>query len=175
MAINGGKRVGVVVYSFAYHFGLPPLPFGFVVGNREVISGLVQAAQLVPIFIPEYYVDLALTAIRRFPNDALKQVRALITRNAAEGVKLTSLLGLEKSGYDAVPFLWAKIERRRQATAAAELLYRRYHLLTVPGTAFGDAGEGFLRLSLTAPTETYATALKRVNRRLKLAKLVKDR
>lgn len=170
MSINGGKRVGVEVYSFAYHFGLPPVPFGFVVGNREIISGVKLASQMVPSFIPEYYVDLALTAIRRFPNDSLKDVRVTITRHSAEVVRLLNMLGLEKSGFDTVPFIWAKIERRRQATTAASLLYRRSRILVVPGTAFGDTGEGFLRFSLTVPPASYSAAVERIKRR-KLVKL----
>ncbi len=170
MSIKGGKRIGVEVYSFAYHFGLPAIPFGFVVGNREIINGVKLAAQMLPSFVPEFYVDLALRAVRQFPNDSLKGVRETITRNSAELLKILDVLRLEKSGFDTVPFMWAKIERRRQASAVAGFLYRLSRLLVLPGTAFGDTGEGFLRFSLTAPPEAYSEAFKRVKKRHKLVK-----
>jgi LL-diaminopimelate aminotransferase len=175
MSVNGGKRVGVEVYSFAYHFGLAAIPFGFVVGNREIINGIKQASRIMPSFVPEYYVDLALTAIRQYPSESLRQARAAITRNLAEGIKLLNTLGLEKSGFDSVPFLWAKIERRRQAVTVAGLLYRRNRILVVPGTAFGDAGEGFLRLSLAVPIDSYGAAGKRIKKRHKLARPENER
>lgn len=171
MSVNGGKRVGVEVYSFAYHFGLPAVPFGFVVGNREIITGAKLAARLVSTFIPDSYVDLALRGIRQFPNDLLRETRAAMAGNSAEGAKLLSMLGLEKAGFDAVPFIWAKIERRRQAATATALLYRRSRILAIPGTAFGDTGEGFLRFSLTAPAALYSAAVQRLRKKRKATRL----
>lgn len=171
MSISGGKRIGVEIFSLAYHFGLPAVPFGFVVGNREIINGMKVASQLIPTFVPDYYVKLALPAIRQFPSDSLKAARSTFARNTAEGVKLLNTLGLEKSGFDTVPFIWARIERRRQATAAASMLYRHSRILVVPGTAFGDGGEGFLRFSLTARPETYSAAVTRTRKKHKLIKL----
>lgn len=171
MSINGGNKIGVEIYSFAYHFGLPAMPFGFVVGNREIVSGVKLASRLVPSFIPDSYVDLALRGIRQFPNDLLKETRAAMARNSAEGAKLLNILGLEKAGFDTVPFIWAKIERRRQAATATALLYRRSRILAVPGTAFGDTGEGFLRFSLTVPPASYSAAVQRLRRKRKRAKL----
>jgi len=141
-----------------------------VVGNREIINGVKLTAQMLPSFIPEFYVDLALRAVRQFPNDSLKGVRETITRNSAELIKILDVLRLEKSGFDTVPFMWAKIERRRQASAVTGLLYRLSRLLVLPGTAFGDTGEGFLRFSLTVPPEAYSEAVKRVKKRHKLVK-----
>jgi LL-diaminopimelate aminotransferase len=171
MSINGGNKIGVEVYSFAYHFGLLAMPFGFVVGNREIISGVKLASRLVPSFIPDAYVDLALRGIRQFPNDLLKETRAAMARNSAEGAKLLNILELEKAGFDTVPFIWAKIERRRQAATATAFLYRRSRILAVPGTAFGDTGEGFLRFSLTVPPASYSAAVQRLRRKRKRAKL----
>jgi LL-diaminopimelate aminotransferase len=167
MAVSGGKRVGVEVYSLAYHFGLPRLPLGFVVGNREIINGISLALELTGRFVPEAYVDLAVQAVRQFPNAALKQVRGTVARNMAHCSQLLESLGLEKSGFETVPYVWAKIHRRRQAATAAAVLYRRHRILVVPGTAFGDSGEGFLRFSLTATEEAFKTANKRLKGRRK--------
>ena len=43
LSVEGGKKVGVEVYSFSYLLGLPALPFGFAVGHREIINGLKPA------------------------------------------------------------------------------------------------------------------------------------
>jgi LL-diaminopimelate aminotransferase len=114
---------------------------------------------------------MALRGIRQFPNDLLKETRAAMACNSAEGAKLLNILGLEKAGFDTVPFIWAKIERRRQAATATALLYRRSRLLAVPGTAFGDTGEGFLRFSLTVPPASYSDAVKRLRKKRKSARL----
>jgi aspartate/methionine/tyrosine aminotransferase len=174
LSLPGARKIGVEVYSFAYAFGMPPVPFGFVVGNREVISGLEDAAGLVPCHIPEYYVTMAISSIRHYPADGLKAMRRLVQHNGPAVSVILELLSLEKCGFDGVPFTWAKIERRRQATSAAMILHRRSRVLAVPGTAFGDNGEGFLRFSLTAPSETYQEAAERIKKRPRLIRLGKD-
>ncbi|UCD62934.1 MAG: pyridoxal phosphate-dependent aminotransferase [Candidatus Zixiibacteriota bacterium] len=171
LAVDGGKKVGAEVYSFSYLLGLPPLPFGFVAGNRDVISGLEAVSGLMPAFIPEYYVDLALRALRMYPGDGLKLARDRMHRCEAEVAGLLNLLALEKSGYDTVPFVWAQIAGRRSARTQAGILYRRMRVLVAPGTSFGDSGEGFLRLSLTAEPEDYRAACERIRQRGRILKV----
>ena len=168
LGIDGGKRIGVELYSFSYLFGLPALPFGFAVGNREVLTGLRSALSLFAAPVPDYYVDLALRAIRQYPNAGIKKIRSLLQRSAAEAAHLLSELALETVGAPSVPFLWTRIDRRRPATTIARLLYRRSRVLVVPGTSFGENGQGFLRFSLTAGPEAFTEAAGRIKRRIKL-------
>jgi LL-diaminopimelate aminotransferase len=162
LSVEGGRKVGVEVYSFSYQFGLPWLPFGFVAGNHEVIAGLKTAATLNPAYIPEYYVDLAFRAIRKYPSEGLRAVRSLCTKTAAEADKLLEMLSLENVGTSTIPFLWARVQRRRNAGVLARLLYRRYRLLIAPGNSFGENGQGFLRFSLTAGPKAYEEACARI-------------
>ncbi|MBU8933833.1 MAG: aminotransferase class I/II-fold pyridoxal phosphate-dependent enzyme [candidate division Zixibacteria bacterium] len=165
LAVRGGKKVGVEVGSFAYTFGLPAIPLGFAVGNREMIAGLEQSRKLLPLSIPKYCVDMALAAVRKFPSEDLLQLRNNLTVANAEVVSLLGSLGLDKAGFETVPFVWAQIKRRRQSSSAAAQLFRRFRIQTVPGIAFGNAGEGFLRFSTTAPIDDYRLAQERVRRK----------
>ncbi len=174
MAATGGKKIGAEIGSFSYIFGLPRLPLGFVVGNREIISGIEQAARLNPAFLPAFHVERAIAAIQRYPGAELKALRKHFASARAEAVKLIDLLELEISGHDSVPFVWARIERRRQSAAVASQMYHRGRILVVPGIAFGDGGEGYLRFSLTASPETYAAAYDRVKNKPRLFVLPKE-
>jgi aspartate/methionine/tyrosine aminotransferase len=174
LAMPGGKQTGVEVYSFSYLFGLPPLPFGFVAGNREVIDALKLSTNLVPNHIPELYIELALRAIRKYPGPELKKVRQFFAQTAAESNNLLEKLSLERAGVGTVPFVWAKIERRHHSRNAARLLYRRSRILVAPGTGFGESGQGFLRFSLTAGVEAYARAASRITRKMTLIRTKDD-
>ncbi len=170
LSVEGAKRVGIELYSFSYSFGLPALPFGFAVGNRDAISGLVAASSLMMTTIPEYFVDLAIRSIRQHPTESLKFVRNRIQQTSAEAASLMSLLSLDVSGYATVPYLWARIERRRSAATLARLLYRRTRVISLPGTIFGENGQGFLRFSLTCGPEAYDEAVTRVKKRVSLVR-----
>lgn len=165
LSIRGGQKVGVELYSFSYQFGLPPLPFGFAIGSKEAISGLNATSRIVPTMIPKYYIDLALRGIRDYPGTQLKQMRSLISSTGAEANNLLNLLKLEAAGSASVPYLWARISKRRQAVNMARLLFKRYRILAAPGSSFGENGEGYLRFCLTAGAEAFAQATKRIKRR----------
>lgn len=168
LGVAGGKQVGVEIGSFSYHFGLPRLPFGFVVGNREVISALNLLTSLQPVYISGFRVEQAIQAIRHFPGPELLEVRKKIAASEAEAGALLEKLSLENVSNGSVPFIWARIEKRSHARRAAQLLFHRYRLLVAPGTGFGDQGEGFLRFSLTQPADQYAKACSRIKQRFTL-------
>ena len=164
LAVAGGKKVGVELGSFAYQFGLPPLPFAYAVGSREAINGLDKTARLVRCYIPAFAVTMALEAIRRYPSDALVKVRNEISRASAEAAALMSLLGLERAGQPSVPYEWARIERRLPSTNLARTLLRRFRIAVAPGLGFGENAEGYLRFSLLAGAKAFAEACNRVRR-----------
>ncbi len=174
LSVKGGTKIGAEVYSFSYLLGLPPLPFGFVAGHSEIINGLTQIASLSPQPVLNMFCDLALDAIRKFPNQPLKSMRRQISDSRAEAMKLFDLLELEPSGYNTVPFMWGRIAGRRSSVMAAKILYHGGKIVALPGSEFGENGEGYLRFSLMAPPETYVKAIQRIKKRHRLFKLIED-
>ena len=168
LGAKNGKRVGLEIYSFSYQFGLPRLPFGFAIGNKEIIEGLSQTASLFSSHIPNYYVDLALEGIRKFPSEKINDLQKHISKSKTEAEKLFELLNIENCSKDTLPFIWGKLSKRKSANKFAIQLFRKYRILTVPGTVFGNNGEGFLRLSLTSSPATYQEAYKRIQKKLSL-------
>lgn len=175
LAAKAVKKIGVEINSFSYLLGLPSLPFGFVAGNRDTVSGLKQVSRLMSTAIPSYWVDLVITALRQFPNHELKQVRRAISDSSMAASELFDLLSLERTGFDTVPYAWVKINRRNRSTSAAATLFRGSRILCVPGSAFGNSGEGYLRFSLTAPAEDYRTAAQRIRKKPRLRQLVSEK
>ncbi|MFZ1684739.1 MAG: aminotransferase class I/II-fold pyridoxal phosphate-dependent enzyme [Candidatus Zixiibacteriota bacterium] len=165
LGVEGARKVAIELYSFSYNFGLPPLRFGFAVGNRDLVGGLKMAYSLMDQSIPGYYVELALRAIRQYPNAALTSTRTLLGETSGEAAELLRLLNLDVYPSPGVPFLWGRIERRAASSTLVRLLYRRNRVLIAPGTSFGDSGQGFVRLSLTAGPKAYAEAIARVKQR----------
>lgn len=165
LSVNGGKKVGVEVGSFSYHFGLPNLPLAFVVGNRDMVSGLKLSSRLMRPFLFKSHVRAALEAIRQFPNRPLQAARKKISQSAAQVNSFMETLNLEQTGHRSVPFVWARLPQRSPSTRAANRLLKRSRVLVAPGSGFGEVGEGYLRLSLTAGAEVYQEATARLRKR----------
>jgi len=59
-------------------------------------------------------------------------------------------------------YLWMRQSSGRPSAELAEELLLQHGVALAPGTAFGPAGEGHLRVSLAAPTEAVLEGLRRV-------------
>ena len=164
LSVTGGKKVGVEIGNLSYLLGLPPIPLGYVAGHRDVINGLKQLPGRGQSFLPSYLVELARAGIRHFPSAQLRSMREYLQSAENSASQLTKALELEKCGRAGIPFVWARIESRGSSNSLARALYRRHRLLVVPGLSFGENGEGFLRLSLTAGAEAFEAAARRIER-----------
>lgn len=164
LSVAGGKKVGIEIGNLSYLLGLPPLPLGYVAGHRDVIAGLKRVSELNPVHIPQYYVDIARAGLRHFPSAPLKKVRSGIADSVVAAAPLIKVAEMEQAGNNGVPFLWGKIDARASSATTARNLYRRHRLLVVPGSSFGENGEGFLRFSLTAEASQFEAAAKRIER-----------
>lgn len=171
LSVSGARKAGIELGSFAYSFGLPPIPFGYAVGNREIINGLMNARHLVRPYLPVAFVEAAVEAVQEYPNESLRQVRHDCRQALAESGKFLQQLNLETVGLDTVPYVWARLEPRGRARRAAELLFKRARIQVIPGNSFGDVGQGYLRLSLTAGAEAFTEATGRLVKRRTLMRL----
>ncbi len=160
-----GTKVGLELFSFSYLLGLPPISFGFAVGHRHLISALEAAAAIQPVGIPVGFVDMVSSALRQSGSRSISSYRQRFTATSAVAQELLGKLGMTSATPATTPFLWAKIPQRRNSVAFARMLLKRYRILTVPGTSFGESGQGYVRLSLTAPKDRYQSANDRIKAR----------
>ncbi|SYZ72618.1 putative LL-diaminopimelate aminotransferase [Candidatus Zixiibacteriota bacterium] len=174
LAIPGGDRVAAEVFSIPFAFGLPPMPFGFAVGSSEIISGLETIGRATGNFIPRGWIDLAIKGVENFPSPALKEIRKNVQQSRLAAREVADRLGWKCVSGDGAPFVWLKIPRRRQSSSFAAAMLRRRRILTLPGSAFGESGEGYLRLSLTASADDYRKAGERVTRKNILKKGIRE-
>jgi LL-diaminopimelate aminotransferase len=165
-SVPGGRKVCLEVFSIPYTFGLPYLPLGFAIGPPELISGLKRISKTTGLCFMETWLPLIKEAVEHYPSPELKSVRRNMDRSRLEAERLAEKMGWEIAGGKSGPFLWVKIPLRRQSGLHASALLRRKRILTLPGTAFGGIGEGYLRLSLTSLPEHYAEANRRISKRL---------
>ncbi len=164
LSINRAERVALEIFSIPYSFGLPYFPLGFAVGSPEIIGGLEAIAKSMGNCIPRGWITRSLKGIESYPSDDLKKIRKEVVQSRLAAVQVTEQFGWRISGGHDSPFLWVRIPDRRQSLSFARALLRRRGILTLPGNAFGDAGEGYLRLSLTASSDDYGMANERLRR-----------
>jgi len=174
ISVRGSRKVGLEIFSLPFSLGLSYLPFGFAVGAAEIINGLKTIGNSIGLYLPKYWIESACRAIDHFPGDNLKKLRRDINQSRMEARRLAEKSGWEIISGNSAPFIWSAIPGYKQSAAYAAALLRRKRILVLSGNAFGETGEGYIRLSLTASAENYKEAIDRVSRKLTLRRKAKE-
>ncbi|WP_423410281.1 LL-diaminopimelate aminotransferase [Heyndrickxia sp. MSNUG] len=163
MSVPGAKEVGVEFNSLSKTFNMAGCRIGYVVGNRQVIDILASFKSHIDygIFYPiQMAAVAALTSDYSFLQDQVRQYES--RRDAL-------VLGLRNSGWQvanspATMFVWAKIPAGWKSRDFAFELIEQEGIAVVPGDAFGNQGEGYVRIAMVQPPERLTEAAERVNR-----------
>lgn len=81
-------------------------------------------------------------------------------------VETFSSLGFDVYGGKNAPYVWVHFPGRNSWDVFAEIL-EKTHLVTTPGSGFGPAGEGFIRVSAFGHRENILEASQRLKRLFK--------
>ena len=161
-ALQVADRTNVLVFNtLSKRSSMPGYRTGFMAGDPEVIAALRRYRPNVGVAPLEMVQRAAVAAW----NDE-HHVEAVRARYRAKRDLLLPVLeraGLRSAGGDATFFLW--LEAGRDADALAARLLEGGVVLT-PGSFFGPAGEGFLRMALVPPPEDCERAVSLLERLL---------
>lgn len=172
LAAPGAKDVGVEFTTMSKGYNMAGWRCGFCCGNHEMVKalgtikgyydyGLFQAIQIA-----------AIVALRH--TDAAVEAQSRLYQSRRD----LMLDGLRKMGWE-VPtpragmFVWAQYPqqfRHMSSVDFAMMLLEQGNVAVSPGTGFGPAGEGFVRMALVENENRLKQALKQMQR-----VLVKDR
>lgn len=161
MSIPGAKEVGIEFNSLSKTFNMAGCRIGYVVGNEEalkILGGLKSHIDY-GIFYPIQQAAVkALTSDYTCLSDQVKEYE--IRRDAL-------IAGLEKSGWKvpkspATMFVWAKIPEGWTSRQFAFELIDHAGVAVVPGDAFGQLGEGYVRIAMVQPTDLLTEAAERI-------------
>lgn len=156
------KEAGVEINSFSKSYGMAGARLGVLLGNREVIAAYedLKSNMDYGVFLPVQYAGM----------EALKTGSSLLkeTRETYEHRQSLLIRLFEKAGWKLTPsrgtmFLWAPIpEGYPTAAEFARDLLRKTGVMVTPGNAFGDQGEGYVRIALVQPDDVIEEAAKRI-------------
>jgi LL-diaminopimelate aminotransferase len=174
LSIRGGRKVGVDIFSVPYTLGLPRLPLAFAVGQREIINGLKTVGKSIGFYISSTWAEMFSRALDEYPSAQLKEFRNAVSEARFRAHELADKLEWVVVDKGSSPFMWVRIPGRALSSDYATNLLRRKKIITLPGVAFGESGEGYLRLSLTAGAGKYQEAIERMKRPLILRRRKKE-
>jgi acetylornithine aminotransferase len=146
-ALQLADRTNVAVFNtLSKRSSMPGYRSGFVAGDPALIAALKRFRPNVGVAPPEF---VQLAAVEAWGDEThVEEVRDLYRAKRDVMRPALEALGLRHAGGDATFFLWLEGAPEGFQERALE----RGVILT-PGSYFGDAGEGFLRLALVPTLE----------------------
>lgn len=163
LEIPGAKEIGVEFHTLSKTYHMAGWRVGFVVGNRHVIQGLRTLKTNLDYGIFSALQEAAEAALR-LPDEYLSEVQARYSTRRDFLIKELATLGWKIDKPLAAMYLWVPCPRGMTASDFALLLLQKTGVVVTPGTAFGEGGEGYVRISLIADCDRLAEAVDRLRR-----------
>ena len=157
----------VVVSGMSKAFAMTGWRIGYAAGPEDVLSAMLKIHQYAILCAPVMGQMAALEALRHGEREKQRMVEEYDRRRRlmVEGLRGVGLPCHEPQGaFYAFPDIRGT---GLTAEAFAEGLLRQQRVAVVPGTAFGEAGEGFVRCSYATSADQIAQAVERIGRFVK--------
>jgi aminotransferase len=149
-AIDGWRDNVVLIGTFSKSFGMTGWRVGYMLADRGVCEQALKIQDAMIICAPTISQIAVEAALRGDWNYAHSFHGQLMERRAALQEGTAGIRTLHWTPTAGGFFAFVKVTGCRDSLALASDILDRARVVTIPGAAFGQAGEGFLRLSYGA-------------------------
>jgi LL-diaminopimelate aminotransferase len=161
LEIPGAKDFSVEFHTLSKTYNMAGWRVGFVVGNQEIIQGLRTLKTNLDYGIFRVVQKAAETALS-LPESYIEVVRKRYQERRDFVINGLSKLGWSITPSQATMYLWVPCPVGMSSTDFALTVLEKTGVVMTPGNAFGEGGEGYVRLSLIADGDRLGEALQRI-------------
>jgi LL-diaminopimelate aminotransferase len=167
--VDGAREVAVEFFSLSKTFSMTGWRLGWAVGRPELIGALAKVKSYTdtgPFLALQRAACVALDRAEEFG----ARIRAVLVERRDVALDALAAIGLPAPRPRAAMYLWVPLPRGLASAPFARRVLEEEGVVLLPGSAFGPAGEGFVRIALTAGPERLREAVGRVGRVLARAR-----
>ncbi|WP_013321729.1 aspartate aminotransferase [Gloeothece verrucosa] len=161
LEIPGAKEIGVEFHTMSKTYNMAGWRVGFVVGNSDIIQGLRTLKTNLDYGIFSVVQKAAETALG-LPQEYITRVQQRYQQRRDFLISGLAELGWKIPPTKATMYLWVPVTVGMTSTDFALNVLQTTGVVVTPGNAFGEAGEGFVRVSLIAELDRLGEALRRL-------------
>jgi alanine-synthesizing transaminase len=168
LQVPRAREVAVEFTSMSKTYAMAGWRIGFAVGNKKLISALTRIKSYLDYgaFTP---VQVAAAAALNGPQDCVAEIRNIYQKRRDVLINSMSRAGWNIPNPPASMFAWAplpkKFEKKGSLNFAKELMLKA-DVAVAPGVAFGEYGEGFVRVGLVENEQRIRQAAKNIKKLL---------
>ena len=163
LSTAGAKEVVIELNSLSKSQNMAGWRVGMLCGTKERIDEILRFKSNMDsgMFLP---VQLAAAKALSLDKEWYDEVNAVYAKRREKVFELLRLLNCEFSKTQVGMFVWAKIPAKYKNgfELSDEVLYNSNVFIT-PGGIFGNAGDGYIRVSLCGSVERFEEAIRRIS------------
>ncbi|HML14600.1 MAG TPA: LL-diaminopimelate aminotransferase [Xanthobacteraceae bacterium] len=166
LQVPGAVDVTVEFTSMSKTYSMPGWRIGFAVGNERIIAALARVKSYLDYgaFTP---VQVAATAALNGPDECIEEMRGTYRRRRDALVESFGRAGWTIPPPRASMFAWAPIPEPFEPLGSLEfstILVEKAAVAVSPGVAFGEHGEGYVRIALVENEQRIRQAARNIRR-----------
>ena len=161
-SLPGMKERTILINGFSKSYAMTGWRLGYACAPEIIMEQMIKIHQFAIMCAPTTSQYAAVEALRNGDNDVL------IMKEAYDARRRFLIDELRRIGFDCFEpygafYVFPSIKKFGMTSEEfAETLLREEKVAVVPGTAFGECGEGFLRISYAYSIENLKVALERI-------------
>lgn len=162
-SINGMKERTIFINGFSKSYAMTGWRLGYALGPSEIISQMTKLHQFAIMSAPTTAQYAAIEALRNGDSD-IEYMRSQYDMRRRLMVDGFRKMGLECFEPEGAFYVFPNISNTGMSSEEfCEKLIRSKRVAVIPGNAFGECGEGFIRVSYSYSVKHINEALTRIN------------
>lgn len=165
LQIEGAKQTAVEFHSLSKSFNMAGCRIAFMVGNREAVSALRTLKSNIDYGVFGAVQEAGIAAMREDIRFGVGSRNAQVYQRRRDlFIRRLNDWGWVISPSRATMFLWASVPGGRASRPFAKELAEHTGVVVIPGDAFGQYGEGYVRIALVQEESRLLEAADRIGR-----------
>ena len=162
MQTAGAMDVGIEFHSLSKTYNMTGWRVGMAVGNATLIDALVRVKSNLDSGIPQAIQYMGIEALEHTSQEWQDANNEIYRRRRDRVVEVLNSIGLDAPMPKSGLYVWARCPEGWTSAAVATELLEKHAVVVTPGRGYGEAGEGYIRLSLTTPDDRVEEGLRRL-------------
>jgi LL-diaminopimelate aminotransferase len=161
LEIPGSKDVCIEFNSLSKTYNMTGWRIGMAVGNAQAVGALGRLKNNIDSGVFKAVQYAGIEALLG-PQDHVTQMNAIYKSRRDIITQGLNKLGWDLSPVKATFYIWVPVPKGYNSTEFSALLLEKAGIIVPPGVGYGDYGDGYFRIALTAPEERIKLAIKRM-------------
>ncbi len=163
LEIPGAKDVCIEFHSLSKTFNMTGWRIGMAVGNAAAIAALSVIKTNIDSGIFKAIQSASVEALNAYsgPSDEINAVYAKRRDVIIDGLRG---LGWDIEKPKATFYIWGRVPKGYTSEKFCAEVLEKVAVLLVPGSGYGEHGEGYFRASITVPEERISEAIERMKK-----------